>query len=183
VRAKYLLPCTCGQEIPVEATQAGQQVRCQCGLELEVPTLLKLTRLKPAGPPAPATPRRARSAWGPRQRVMLIGLAIMAAGASGAGWELLNRPPWFEVSSCRPRDAVIYWNSLKQGVDRRMHFEINYTDRVNDSNRWLAVAGVVTALGLLTVGFSPLISKRRKAGGVVRPVPGKRISGPGRRSG
>jgi hypothetical protein len=178
VRAKYLLPCVCGQEIPVEATQAGQQVRCQCGVELEVPTLLNLTRLKSAAPPA-AAPRRTRSAWGHRQRVMLVGLAIMAVGTLWAGWELLQRPLWLDVSSFRPRDAVIYWSSLKQGVDRRMVWEFHYTQRLDDNNLWLVVAGVVTGLGLLTVGLSLLISNRRKAGGVVRPVPGKRMSGPG----
>jgi hypothetical protein len=180
VRAKYLLPCTCGREIPVEATHAGQQIRCQCGVELEVPTLLNLTRLKPAEPPA-AAPRRRRSAWGLRQRVMLVGLAIMAVGALAAGWELLQRPAWFEVSSCRPRDAVVYWSSLKQGVDRRMPWEFLYAERINENNRWLAVAGVVIGLGLLTVALSPLISNRRKSVGVVRPVPGKRIPGPGAR--
>lgn len=178
MRAKYLLPCTCGREIPVEATQAGQPIRCQCGLELEVPTLRNLTRLKPAEPPA-AAPRRARSAWGRRQRVMLAGLAIMAIGALWTGWELLQRPHPLEVASFRPAWAVLYWTSLKRGVEYRMPFEVNYTTWLDDNNRWLAVAGVVTGLGLLTVGLSPLISNRRKAGGVSRPVPGKRMPGPG----
>ncbi len=181
MRAKYLLPCTCGREIPVEATQAGQQIRCQCGVELEVPTLLNLTRLKPAAPPA-AVPHRVRSAWGRRQQVMLVGLAIMALGASWTGWELLNRPSRLEIASLRPAWAVMYWTSLKRGVEYRMPFEVNYTKWLEENDRWLVAAAVVTGLGLLTVGLSPWISQRRKAGGVVRPVPGKRMPGPGRRS-
>ncbi len=184
MRAKYLLPCICGQEIPVEATQAGQQVRCLCGVELEVPTLLNLTRLKPAEPPAAAAaPRRARSAWGPRQRVMLVGLAIMVVGALWVGWELLSRPRRLEITAYPPKAVVICWALLKQGVARRTPLEILFTERLNDNNRWLIVAGTMTGLGLLTVGLSPLISNRRKAGAVLRPVPGKRTHGPGRRSG
>jgi len=113
---------------------------------------------------------------------MLVGLAIMALGALWAGWELLNRPRWLEVTSLRPKLVVVYWVSLKQGVDYRMPFEFIYTERLNENNRWLVVAGVVTGLGLLTVGLSPFFSNRRKAVSVVRPVPGKRIPGPGRRS-
>ena len=180
MRAKYLLPCACGREIPVEPTQAGQQVRCQCGLEQEVPTLLRLSRLKLAEPPAAASPSRARSAWGLRQRVLLVGLAIMALGSLWVGWELLDRPRRLEVSLYPPRFVVMYWISLKQGVDRRLPVEIAYTENLTENNRWLMVAAAVIGLGLLTVALSPLVSNRRKAG-PLRPVPGKRISGPGAR--
>ncbi|MGL6195868.1 MAG: hypothetical protein ACRC2T_13715 [Thermoguttaceae bacterium] len=42
---KYLLPCTCGESVPIETTQAGQTVTCSCGLQLQVPTLLKIKKL------------------------------------------------------------------------------------------------------------------------------------------
>jgi hypothetical protein len=113
---------------------------------------------------------------------MLVGLAIMAVGASWTGWELLQRPRRLEVTSFPPAVAVSYWRLLKQGVDRRLPVEILYTERLNENDPWLMVTGAVTGLGLLTVGLSPLISKRRKAGGGLRPVPGKRMPGPGRRS-
>ena len=179
MRTKYLLPCICGQDIPVEATQAGQQVRCVCGVELEVPTLLNLIRLKPAVPPADAVPRRARSAWGRRQQVMLVGLAIMAVGALWAGWEVWARPRRLEVTAYPPRLIVLYWTSLKQGVDHPMPVEVFYAERLDENNRWLIVTGVVIGLGLLTVALSPLISTRGKLGGVTQPVPGKRTHGPG----
>jgi hypothetical protein len=145
-----------------------------------VPTLLNLTRLKPAEPPA-AAPRRAQSAWGLRQRIVLVGLAITAFGALWAGWELLQRPRRLDVTSFPPAVAVTYWKLLKQGVDRRLPVEILYAERLDENNLWLMVAGVVIGLGLLTVAFSPLISNRRKVVGLARPVPGKRTSGPGAR--
>lgn len=36
---KYLLPCECGQGIAVDVSQAGQQLTCECGKLVDVPTL------------------------------------------------------------------------------------------------------------------------------------------------
>ena len=48
VVSKYLLPCSCGRSVTVEASQAGRQVHCDCGISLEVPTMLELARLERA---------------------------------------------------------------------------------------------------------------------------------------
>jgi hypothetical protein len=86
-----------------------------------------------------------------------------------------------EITSLRPVATVIYWSSLKQGVDHRMQFENYYAERITENNRWLTVAGAVIAVGLLTVCLSPWFAGRQKPGRPQQPVPGKRISGPGAR--
>lgn len=45
VAQKYLLPCSCGQIIPVETSQAGEDVTCSCGLTVRIPTMLKIKKL------------------------------------------------------------------------------------------------------------------------------------------
>ena len=55
----YLLTCDCGKTVPVEIGQAGGQVTCSCGTQLDVPTLRKLRHLPAAAtaeePSRPAT--------------------------------------------------------------------------------------------------------------------------------
>ncbi|MDA1051964.1 MAG: hypothetical protein O3C40_15975 [Planctomycetota bacterium] len=45
--SKYLLPCECGKRITVDLSQAGQQIACECGQLLEIPTLRGVRELEP----------------------------------------------------------------------------------------------------------------------------------------
>jgi len=74
VDERYLLPCPCGRQVPVARRQAGETVRCACGESLEVPTLLRLTRLPRAAEPAPGAASGAT--WGLRHRLWLLGTVI-----------------------------------------------------------------------------------------------------------
>jgi len=42
---KYLLPCSCGKDVPIETSQAGGNALCDCGRNLKVPTLLQIKKL------------------------------------------------------------------------------------------------------------------------------------------
>ena len=42
---KYLLSCSCGRDVPLETSQAGGNVLCDCGLSLKVPSLLQIKKL------------------------------------------------------------------------------------------------------------------------------------------
>jgi hypothetical protein len=89
VSSRYLLPCPCGENIPVEAAQAGQIVRCSCGKEIEVPTLLKLRSLETIS----EEPRTAvREGWGMSQGLTIIGAAIMLAAAASLVFFYVYRP-------------------------------------------------------------------------------------------
>lgn len=59
---KYLLSCpTCGKSIPVETVQAGHEIRCVCGNNLVVPSLLKIKKLPLAEIAAADTGRLAQT--------------------------------------------------------------------------------------------------------------------------
>ena len=57
----YLLPCSCGNSVPVESHQAGGSVNCTCGQSLNVPSLRDLREL-----PTKASGKivRSKSQWG-----------------------------------------------------------------------------------------------------------------------
>jgi hypothetical protein len=76
--AQYLLPCSCGQKVRVEPAQAGGQVACACGANLNVPTLRGLRQLEVA-PTDDATIRRSTGRqWGPVRGAMFsIGLLVV----------------------------------------------------------------------------------------------------------
>jgi hypothetical protein len=117
--ADYLLPCTCGRKTPVSTRHAGQTVRCQCGAELEVPTLRGLAELERAEPSG----RTSRGAWDNRHRVVFafvvgavvcFGLAAYMAVKMPAKIEL----PVITVDANTPILAVydVYYD-LQRGID------------------------------------------------------------------
>jgi hypothetical protein len=69
-KPKYLLPCSCGRQVLIETTQAGERIRCECGAELEVPTLLEIARLERK---AEGTVSTEQGNWGGRQRMLFVG--------------------------------------------------------------------------------------------------------------
>jgi len=84
---KYLLPCTCGESIVVEVSQAGQRIPCKCGKSLEVPTMRAIRELAPAveeNTKAAATQRPART-WSQTQGTIFgIGALLAVAGVAAA---------------------------------------------------------------------------------------------------
>lgn len=95
--AYYLLPCSCGKKIEVDAGQSGLNVRCECGAELTVPTMRGLSQLERASAP-PANRRldaAAESTWGARQALVFLGLIILLGAALPAAltWFTYPQPP------------------------------------------------------------------------------------------
>ncbi len=188
VRPKYLLPCSCGQKTPIEATQAGQQVRCGCGATLEVPTMRGLASLERAadlpaggvdpGGPKPAAPMRGRrayavgtasaSAWGSRQRVLFIGAVITALGLGVFAVLYLLRPRMSDISTLSPAQTWYVWHDVRQGIERRTEWEATYLDRLAANRRWRNVALGIAGVGVLTIAGSLLVFRR------LRPGPNRR---------
>lgn len=172
---KYLLPCSCGQEIPVELAQAGQEVRCVCGTVLEVPTLQGLRALKRAPVEMPAGPR---STWGLRQQLLLVGAMITVASLVVAGYFHVNRPRMIDLNTVSPMHSWVVWQELRLGV--RFHSpEIDqYNAIVAAHSRWMGVVGAFAALGLLTMASSLLVPKKRSKRVLMKDAkPGAKVQG------
>ncbi len=72
---QYLLPCSCGNQIVVEPTQAGETLSCSCGQQLVAPTLRQMRTLAPAQPTSAQRPSRAAHP-APRGRFRGLGFGI-----------------------------------------------------------------------------------------------------------
>jgi hypothetical protein len=94
---KYLLMCECGKTVTVEVGQAGEQVTCQCGANLDVPTLRKMRHL----PPAEAKAAPAARAWDLRKgTVTACGLmAGLLATVAFASWVTQPVVPEFDAQA------------------------------------------------------------------------------------
>lgn len=76
----YLLPCTCGETVPVATSQAGETVACACGRALAVPTMREVRRLQPAPNDQPAAPR---PSWSALQGVLFVtGILLLLIGSA-----------------------------------------------------------------------------------------------------
>ena len=87
--AAYLLPCTCGNAIPVEIGQAGGQVTCTCGHAVDVPPLRQLRHL----PQQQATqPQVTGRSWGTRQGWITASFIVAAVLLGWSAWSWWGDP-------------------------------------------------------------------------------------------
>jgi hypothetical protein len=175
---KYLLPCGCGREIPVEAAQAGQRVRCECDAELDVPTMLGLAKLQPLVEPVGA-PRVRRRGWSIRHRLAFIGGVIFLAGFAGVVGLWLCRPRPLDVSQLSPVDAMAYWDRLRLGIATPQIFPYEYfrtpgrrwSPNLQWYTNWLIFSAAVALLGALIAGSAWLVGNRSRQGPAQRKGP------------
>ena len=81
--SSYLLPCSCGKSIPIDTSQAGQEVRCSCGQSQEVPTLRGIRQLLQAEQ-AVTQQHRVKKPWSNKRTIWFaVGLTTIAVGISG----------------------------------------------------------------------------------------------------
>jgi len=179
VTTSYLLPCSCGQKVPVQPRQAGGVVRCSCGASLEVPTLLEMAALEGAEPEPGA--RRPPRPWGVRQGLALLG-AVVFLGALVLAIFLLRaqpRSPVFDRPEMSPEairrqsraltplQSRRAWQTVRaQGPDGLMPAqEQRYADKLSryqeELLRWRLSMGVVVIISLaaLSLVVIPLLRK------------------------
>ena len=161
---KYLLPCSCGRKLPVELLQAGNRTRCQCGLELEVPTLLRLKQLEPAvaEPTFPSSGRH--SPWGVWQRFALIGALISVVGIAIALGYFATRPRIIDVAEYPPIATVQLWESLKRGIDLPpAPMEVMLFSQIQWHHRWTLVGLAVAGVGAVVMIVALVLGRRSLA--------------------
>lgn len=184
----YLLPCSCGREIPVERRQAGQVVRCRCGASLNVPTMQEMAALKRAEP-EPGPPRPSRP-WGVGQSVALLGAVIFLVGAGLVIYLVVARPrprefpppPSAEAirrqtQALSPAKSLQAWRILQaRSLQLPRAREQEYQDELFVWGLWM---GVVVIIALVGVGLvvTPLVMQRRAAARRAGSAPGRREAG------
>ncbi len=152
MRVKYLLSCPCGKKVPVETTQAGQTVECECGRSLEVPTLKGLRELEQVAVEAPSGPKGA--AWGSRQAVVLVGIVVTLIGIALVAYFYSIRPRqehFADPEVLTPLGSWYAWQELRTGAKTPSFTKFPYIEALNSYRRWMDVAIVIVVLGGLTV--------------------------------
>ena len=79
---QYLMPCDCGAKITVTVSQAGDQLVCECGKNLDVPSFTQLQNLEPMAA-SEDTAFRKRSTWTGLQALLFTGGLLTVVAASG----------------------------------------------------------------------------------------------------
>lgn len=166
--AKYLLPCSCGQKLTVDTTQAGLTLDCPCGNRVEVPPWREIRALEQIGAPAPVVQR----GWSTKHGIIFLSLvmAICSAGGSAVVWALI---PDFEHS--HPNDEQIQkayqtlpleesfkeWDALKTGPELPADpHEAAYAVYRNLRMRWVYAGLILSTLCLVCAVITSLIHIR-----------------------
>lgn len=178
---QYLLPCpACQEKLPVETRQAGTSVRCSCGAQLQVPALRQLHSLQRVETEAEQKPPRE---WGPRQGLMLLGLTVLVAAGSAAGYCAAIRPvderlgleelirSHHQAIDKMPIDATWrVWKLEMLGIglnDLPTEYDRYYERRSRELNHWTITALVGAGFGAALILAGLLYSKKP------RPAPKK----------
>ncbi|MBM4089603.1 MAG: hypothetical protein FJ276_09260 [Planctomycetes bacterium] len=159
--ARYLLPCSCGQAIPVTTAQAGETVRCACGAEISVPSYREIRTLEPADTGKSASRRPARH-WTGRHRRILIGCLVTAASLAFFGYSYATRPKRVDVGDLHLLAIWPYWQELRQGLERYPSpGERAYIERLNHSRVSQGIALSVAGAGLVFTAVSFIMRPQR----------------------
>jgi len=167
---KYLLPCACGNQLPVEPTDAGLMVPCSCGAKVKVPNtrgIYALPRL--SGAEDDETESSAR--WGLRYQLITAGLACLLFGAIATGYQVYTKPEnpveWmaeYEIQRMPVNVLVSLWGQYQDGFQpldtQKVH---DYQIARDDNERLTWVSSGVMAGGAALVVFGFLAGNRRRS--------------------
>jgi hypothetical protein len=167
VPTEYLLPCTCGRAVVVQARQAGQTVRCECGQELPVPTMRELGSLEQRqSQQAPVA-----VAWTTRQALVSLGLLILLIGIGLTGFVYWKMPRFdpvatgHELDNLHPHYLFQWWRYYERGMPREPSEEfLAAKQRETMLRRWSYATIGISLVGILIIGIglvAPALAPRR----------------------
>lgn len=170
MRVKYLLPCQCGKQIPVDTRQAGQDVRCDCGTMLEVPTMRGVTALRRVDVEEEVdelSQTEMSDGWGVSQGVAVMGGVIFLLGVGLFVLHCLAAPGPVEfmtenLDSLTPADTFGLWLRLREGLPRDHMIEEHYLPFVAANKRWQYAGLGIAVIGALTLGGALLVLRRQR---------------------
>jgi len=157
VTIKYLLPCSCGEKLEIESTQAGQILRCSCGKDVEVPTMQGIRRLEQVVV-ATNESRPASSFGGAALGIALFGLIVLLAGGSLMYWTYSRRPIMVEMDQVSPWDTWLMWQSLREGVRMPEYSNSPYLEAKKVYKQYLIIGIVIIAIGVILLACSAMLA-------------------------
>ncbi|WP_254507188.1 hypothetical protein [Anatilimnocola floriformis] len=176
----YLVPCHCGQQVRVRPSQAGEQLTCQCGATVSVPTIRGLKQLKTVDDEqvqtAPAAPMWQGPAFAIGLLALFAGAIVLAANAIYVPAELAYQPQHLGLTEEDIKRAEVPVADLgiddlykefralaTHGRNENSEYLASQADQARRSVRQRQTTGLaLTAMGvLLTIaGLAPLLVGR-----------------------
>jgi hypothetical protein len=167
---KYLLPCACGNQIPVEPTDAGLNVTCSCGATIKVPntrSIFALPRLT-TGMADEADESAAR--WGLRYQLFTAGLVCVLCSGLALGYLLYTKPvnpvesmAKYEVERMPINVLIGLWQQYQDGFEPLDTQMVQQFEDARDENQRLTwVASSVMGGGALLLLLGLLAGSKRR---------------------
>lgn len=125
--AIYLLPCACGVKHEVSARQAGQTLTCECGANVEIPTLRGLRNLQVVQPQSQPSSARWSIAKGFTFAIGTVLLVVGGGFAYSSHSGIVQRRPYMaapqideqklleEVNAIPSDELWKIWQQLRDG--------------------------------------------------------------------
>lgn len=179
---RYLLPCSCGQSIPIDTIQAGQEVRCSCGQSQLAPTLREIRQL-PELEPTMAQVRLVKEPWSANRTIVFaIGLVVTALAMGAATMcqlkisaiadrlpskadmkayeENMNAQIVDSLSAEESYEHFVRWKEEGLGEQMERLFEAEH-DRMDRLKVIRSVFLLLMCIGLLVAGVAALWPRKR----------------------
>ena len=173
----YLLPCSCGQKVPVLPSQAGGQVSCSCGKSLAIPTLRGIRQLEVAQEPS----ERPTATWSKLQGTFFSGgMLVATVGAVIIAWYLyqyarigglaIDRSEEFirggtaQIDTLTPVQSLEVWTHevLEEGLgEPQPPYWVKAKEKVDEYSWWMKFGGGMVGLGVVVAGITFFISRQR----------------------
>lgn len=181
---QYLLPCPCGQTIPIEISQAGRSVTCaSCGESIEVPTMREIRQLEPVELPADEAPS---GEWTTLRNSLFAGgfaittIALIFTAICLYKYVTLSKQQQVNenVDSWDVFYTSVYWDRYIEGPGLTFYTsEPPHIKARRESRVWRAfsiVAVVVLLAGIGTLGYAFMQNSAPRGGGPTRDKPDKK---------
>ena len=111
---KHVLRCDCGQSLEIEASQAGQEISCKCGLTQKVPTLMKIRELPLVETPSSKPDLVKRETGQMRRAFFWLGAIVLVPSVIFLLWTVFLTKPLPKHVSLKQTDFTFGQMLLKQ---------------------------------------------------------------------
>lgn len=159
----YLLPCACGNQIPIEPTDAGLTVTCSCGATVKVPNTRSIFALPQLNSGISDESAAAAGRWGLRNQLLTAGLVCVLLGGIATSYLVYSRPANpadsmadFEVDRM-PFNALLgLWEQFQDGFQPINTLPVVAYEQARDENMrltWVAGAVMVGGAAMLVAAF------------------------------